>query len=77
MSERILIPKEEWEWRFFSGDRLGMRCYERKDGLLEYAIFNLSELPNDLVSFDDLKRIGFAFDLNNWPSVFQFKIVTQ
>jgi hypothetical protein len=88
--EKILIPKEQWKWKLFSGDRLGVSCYiwpmsdawkkslgieDDEDRYFEdWEIFNLSELPNEFISIADLKRIGFAFDWNKGSSVFQLNL---
>jgi hypothetical protein len=58
----LLLPREEW-WIKCSSDRCLVLvsahvtewpdCFAR-----EWLKFRLDELPNDYVSFDDLKRLG-------------------
>jgi hypothetical protein len=70
-----LIPKDEWEWIFVPDpNRLGARCRVNSDGELLYQLFPMSELPNALITADDLKRLGFIFGPHDPPTVFQLII---
>jgi hypothetical protein len=74
----ILTDKRDWEFYFMSGDRLFVTCYTREDPerpgifIQDGAVFGLSDLPNDLVSADDLVRLGFK--LFDGRPVFECKL---
>lgn len=60
-----LLPREDWDLTKH-GDDLIAGVYESPPGTVYYVKIPLSELPNDLISLDDLKRFGI--DLVNVQS---------
>ena len=74
-SDPQLIPKDEWVWRFTTNpDRLGVRCCTNENGELLYRLFPLSDLPNDLISSEDLERLGIIFNPIDGRPIIQLKI---
>jgi hypothetical protein len=68
-----LLLKSEWEFHPLEDGRLIVGAHlshvEATHDSVHYSIFDRSELPNDLVGLDDLKRIGV--DLIEDRSIFQ------
>jgi hypothetical protein len=62
--DRKLIPKSSWMYWFYPPDehqnceRIVVGCYVKgPERVLSYELFPLSELPNNVVSAEDLKAI--------------------
>lgn len=53
-----VLPKEDWDLRLVAGGRVVAGIYEDPAGYVRYAMIDLSDLPNDLIGLDDLKRFG-------------------
>ena len=54
-----LLPKSEWTFDQEASDSVIVGAHEH-EGCLWHTKFLLSDLPNDLVSLDDLERIGIS-----------------
>ena len=73
MERLTLLPKADWEFHPLEDGRLIVGAHlshiEPTHDSLHYSIFDASELPNDLVRADDLKRAGI--DLIKLRAVFE------
>ncbi len=63
-----ILPKCEWQYWLMQGDKIAVGHYIRH-GYLGYSAVSLADLPNDLVTADDLKSLGIALsrDEGNRP----------
>jgi hypothetical protein len=61
------LPKSEWTFHQEAPDSVIVGAWEYPAGYRWYEKFQLSDLPNDFVSLEDLERIGI--DLNHCRAV--------
>lgn len=67
-----MLPRECWRLRLitrgpYAKTHIVASIWEHPPGYLHHERIALSELPNDLIAFDDLKRFGI--DLDNLAAV--------
>jgi hypothetical protein len=61
------IPAAERRFILEEGGRVCVGLHEDEEHWIHWTIFNFSELPNDLVSRDDLERVGLVHLLDGPP----------
>ena len=58
MAERTLLPKERITLKLSEDKTCVIAGIYEYAGYMDYEKYRFSDLPNDLVSIDDLKRFG-------------------
>ncbi len=53
------LPKDEWQYWLIQGDQIVLAHYV-KNGHLGHSLFALRDLPNDLISTEDLEALGIS-----------------
>jgi hypothetical protein len=61
------IPREERRFILEAGGRVCVGAHENQNGFIHWTLLKFSELPNDLVSRDDLVRAGLVHLLDSPP----------
>lgn len=56
-----LLPKWHWTFQWIDGDRLSVFAHVTQEGYGRCSIFSRDELPNDLVTAEDLANLKVAF----------------
>ena len=56
-----LLPSDEWIIQKHGPDHIAAGCHELR-GYVYWTKHKLSDLPNDLIGIEDLKRFGIVVD---------------
>jgi hypothetical protein len=59
---RRLVPKEEWIIEMLDENHIAAGLWEYPENHVFWEKVALSDLPNDLISFEDLERFGVTLD---------------